>query len=134
MEQKIKTIKIIHLAIVSGVILAYFFTGDFKQLTDFKFPEINSQNVIYLLLPLFAIFISNYLFRMQISKITQNDDVNAKFALYQTASLIRWAVIEAVAFIILFLKPEFTIFGILLIVYLLLIHPTEDKIKTELHI
>lgn len=62
------------------------------------------------------------------SKLSLED----KFPLYQTASLIRWSVIEGAAFLLLFLNKDFMIFGILLILYLVFIRPTEDKIKIAL--
>ena len=53
---------------------------------------------------------------------------------YQTASIVRWAILEGGAFLILFLKPELAIFGLLLILYLFLVKPTKEKIEAELDI
>jgi hypothetical protein len=54
-----------------------------------------------------------------------------KLPVYQTASIIRWAILEGVAFIILILKPDFLIFGILVIIYLIFLRPTEEKITND---
>ncbi len=52
--------------------------------------------------------------------------------MYQTASLIRWVIIEGAAFFILFSNPDFVILGILLIGYLIYLRPTEANIKRYL--
>ena len=48
MEQQLKVFKIIHLALIAGLILAYYFLGDLGNLTDLTFPTVNSKNYIYL--------------------------------------------------------------------------------------
>ncbi len=41
-------------------------------------------------------------------------------AIYQTAAIVRWAILEGAAFIILILKEDFILFGILIVLYLIL--------------
>lgn len=43
------------------------------------------------------------------------------------------AVLEGTAFIVLFMKPEFIISGIVIIIYLFLLMPTEEKFKKEIN-
>ena len=55
-----------------------------------------------------------------------------KLVPYQSASVVRYAIIEGSAFLILIIAPDFIIFGVLLIVYLILLMPTEYRIKRDL--
>ena len=133
MEQQLKVFKIIHLALIAGLILSYYFLGDLGNLTELTFPTVNSENYIYLFIPIAAFIVSNLLFKHFVSKIDNNLSVQQKLVSYQTASIIRWAILEGAAFLILLIYPEFLLFGILLIVYLALLIPTEARIKRDLN-
>jgi len=76
--------------------------------------------------------LSNFLFKSQLKNIDSKLSFDDKFPTYQTASLSRWAVLEGAAFIILFYNKDYLIFGILIIIYLILLMPTEDRIKKDL--
>jgi len=134
MEQQLKVFKIIHLGLISGLILAYYFLGDLGNLKELAFPTINSENYIYLFIPIAAFIISNLLFKHFVSKIDDNLSVQQKLVSYQSASIIRWAILEGAAFMILLIYPEFILFGLLLIVYLALLIPTETRIKRDLNL
>ena len=134
MEQQLKVFKIIHLALIAGLILAYYFLGDLGNLTELTFPTVNSKNYIYLFIPIAAFIVSNLLFKHFVSKIDNNLSVQQKLVNYQSASIIRWAILEGAAFLILLIYPEFLLFGILLIVYLALLIPTEARIKRDLNL
>lgn len=134
MEQQLKVFKIIHLGLISGLILAYYFLGDLGNLKELAIPTINSENYIYLFIPIAAFIISNLLFKHFVSKIDDNLSVQQKLVSYQSASIIRWAILEGAAFMILLIYPEFILFGLLLIVYLALLIPTETRIKKDLNL
>jgi hypothetical protein len=134
MKEKLKTLQIIHLAITLGVAFAYFFVLDKNVFTNIKIPAINSNSIIYALIPVLSIVLSNIMFKNMISKIDSNLSDENKINVYQTSSIIRWAILEGAAFVLLFLKPDFFIFGIVIIVYLLTIRPTEDKLKNDLNL
>lgn len=131
MEQQIKVLKIIHLALLAGVTLAYFVLGDMFNLQS---PKLEGENLYYIFIPAIAVLLSNVLYKNALSKIDKKASKQQKLAQYQSASIMRWAVLEAGAFLILILKPELILFGILLLFYLLLIRPTEQKIENELDI
>ena len=59
MNQKIKTLKIIHLALVAGVTFAYFLIGDFKNILNL---EIDNSSLIYSFIPAAAYVLSNFIF------------------------------------------------------------------------
>ena len=131
MTEKLKTIKTIHLAICAGVIIAYFMIGDLSSLENLKMPSIDKASVIYLLIPISSIFLSNLLYKSQVKNIDSKLKLEEKIPFYQTASIIRLAVLEGAAFLILFLKPDFLIFGILIIIYIIFLRPTETQFRKD---
>ena len=131
MTEKLKTIKTIHLAICAGVIIAYFMIGDLSSLENLKMPSIDKASVIYLLIPISSIFLSNFLYKYQVNNIDSKLKLEEKIPFYQTASIIRLAILEGAAFLILFLKPDFLIFGILIIVYIIFLRPTETQFRKD---
>ena len=131
MNQKLKTLQIIHLSICAGVILGYVILGDFSP-EVLQMPIVDSNSVIYAIIPLIAFVFSNFIFRSQINKIDAKVSFDEQFPLYQTASIVRWAILEGAAFVLLILKKDFILFGILLIVYLLLLFPSEFRVKSDL--
>ncbi|MBF4494317.1 MFS transporter [Flavobacterium sp. JLP] len=133
MTEKIKILKTIHLAICAGVIITYFMLGEFSNET-LKIPVLDSSSIVYAIIPFIAILLSNFLFKSFLKKVDQDLTLEEKLPTYQTASVIRWGILEGAAFIILFLKPEFVLFGVLVIVYLIFLRPTEDKIASDLQV
>jgi hypothetical protein len=131
MTEKLKTLKLIHLAICAGIILAYIFAGQFtmEQIKNYK---IDSGDFVYIAIPFVAFFLSNFLFKTQLKQVDPKLTLEEKLLLYQTASLMRWAVLEGAAFVILFMKPDLLIFGIILIAYLAFLRPSENKIISDL--
>ncbi|AUC75777.1 MULTISPECIES: MFS transporter [unclassified Olleya] len=132
MQDQLKVFKIIHLALVVGLIVAYFFLGNISALSQLKLPTLDNASMIYIILPVAAFLISNLMFRLLVSKIDNTLSLKEKIVPYQSASIVRYAIIEGTAFFILIIKPDFIIFGILLIVYLALLMPTEQRIKRDL--
>jgi hypothetical protein len=131
MTEKIKTLQIIHFAICAGTLGAYFFIGDFS-IEKLKIPAIDSSSIIYVVIPVLAIFLSSFLFKSQLKQIDPKLKTEEKMPIYQTASIMRWAVLEGAAFLILIVKPDFVLFGILIILYLAFLRPTEERIGNDL--
>ena len=131
MDQKIKTFKFIHLAMVAGVTLAYFFLGDFKNIFNL---EIDNSDLPYSFIPAIAYVFGNILFRNTLKKIDRDNTPDEKLAIYQTASIMRWAVLEGACFAILFLKPKLLLFGVILLVYMILTAPRKSQILQTLGI
>lgn len=131
MTEKIKTLQIIHFAICAGTILAYFFVGEIS-IEKLKIPELSTIGIIYTLIPILAYIISTFIFKSQIRQIDPKLKLEEKLPFYQAASIMRWAILEGAAFILLFLTPDYIVFGILIIVYLIFLRPTEERIKSDL--
>lgn len=131
MNEKIKTLQIIHLAICAGTIVAYYILGDLS-IEKLRIPVIDSSSLVYVAIPVLAFVISSFLFKSQLKQIDPKLKLEEKFPIYQTASIMRWAVLEGAAFLILILKPDYILFGILILIYLIFLRPTAERIDNDL--
>ncbi|MDQ6472370.1 MFS transporter [Flavobacterium sp. LHD-80] len=131
MSEKIKVLQIIHLAICAGTIIAYYILGDLS-IEKLRIPVIDSSSAVYVLIPVLAFVFSSFLFKSQLKQINPKLKLEEKFPIYQTASILRWAVLEGAAFLILILKPDFILFGILILIYLIFLRPTAERIDNDL--
>ncbi len=131
MSEKIKTLQIIHLAICAGTIVAYYIIGDLS-IEKLRIPVIDSSSAVYILIPVLAFVLSSFLFKSQLKQINPKLKLEEKFPIYQTASILRWAVLEGAAFLILILKPDYILFGILILIYLIFLRPTAERIDNDL--
>ena len=131
MNEKIKTLQIIHFALCAGLIVAYFVIGEISVEKLKKIPTIDSSSIVFAIIPLLAFILSSLLFKSQLKQVDPKLKLEDKLPFYQTASIIRWAILEVASFILLILKPDFLIFGILIIIYLIFLRPTEEKIIND---
>ncbi|SFE48708.1 MFS transporter [Flavobacterium xueshanense] len=131
MNEKIKVLQIIHLAICAGTVIAYLFIGQLS-IESLKIAIIDFSDLIYFAIPILAFFVSNFLFQSQLKHVDVKLKPEENLPIYQTASIIRWAILEASALVILFLKQDLLILGILIIVYLVFLRPTEDRVNSAL--
>lgn len=132
MKEKLQTLKILHIALCAGMVLAYVIIGDLTTLAFLELPEWDTEAIVYSCIPVAAFFVGNFLFRSQLDKIDRKKPLEEKIPFYQSAALLRWAILEGAAFIILFLKPALVVLGIFIIVYMIFLHPSEARIKQDL--
>jgi hypothetical protein len=131
MTEKLKVIQIIHLALCAGLILVYFVVRDFSTLESLKIPQLDASSMIYLAIPIAAIFLSNFLYKAQLKNVVSKQILEEKIAAYQMASLIRYSVLEGAALLILFLLPDFLILGVLIILIIIFLRPSENQFKKD---
>lgn len=131
MNQKIKTLKIIHLALIAGITLAFTFLGNFKTMFDMV---IDDSSLFYAFIPAIAYVSSNFIFKNMLRNIQKDASNEEKLAIYQSASIARWAIIEGACFLILILKPDFLLLGVILLIYLILLAPKKAQIFQTLDI
>lgn len=131
MKDKIRTLKFIHLGICGGTLLIYVVLGNIS-LETLNFPSINSSSNYFLAIPLIAFVLGNFLFRSQLKKVDRNKSLEENLGIYQTASLIRLAILEGAAFLILLMAPEYLLFGIFVIIYMIYLMPSEARMKADL--
>ena len=131
MQNKIKTLKTIHFAICAGTIIAYIFIGQLS-IDKLMIQSIDPTEYIYIAIPILAFVLSNFLFKYQMKQVDPKLGMEDNLPVYQNASLIKWAILEGAAMVILFTKPDFLIYGLSIIVYLMYIRPTEDRIMSDI--
>ncbi|NRD23931.1 MFS transporter [Winogradskyella litoriviva] len=131
MNEKLKPIKVIHLAICAGIIVAYIILGNLTSVENFNLPKIDTSSIIYLMIPIMAIILSNLLYNNQLKKVDTKLKLEEKIPFYQTASIIRLAILEGAAFLILFLKPDFIVLGLVLILYIIYLRPSENQFRND---
>jgi len=136
----LKTIKIIYLALLTGQLL--FFVVAFTQTPRHKFALDFSDDPLVLVVPLMAVMsfiLSNILFRQQLGIAVNQTTLSGKLTSYQTASIIRFAVIEGtslfsiVAFLISGNLFFAAIFGLLILMFIVN-HPSKDKVENDLNL
>ena len=102
------------------------------SIDSLNIKNIDSSEIVFVAIPFLAFFLSNFLFKSQLKQANPKLNSEENLPIYQTASIIRWAILEGAAFLILFVSPKFQLLGILLIAYLAFLRPTEERIITDL--
>lgn len=135
-----KTIKIIHLALLAGQLL--FFVVAFTQTPPQKFALNFANDPLLLVVPFMAVgsfLLSNILFKQQIGSAANQTTLAGKLTRYQSASIIRFALIEGISLfsVVGFLKSGNLLFAVvfgLLILLFIANRPTKDKVETDLNL
>jgi uncharacterized membrane protein YidH (DUF202 family) len=142
----IKPLKLIHLlfcfSIVAFAIVTFFLN---KNLFVFDFtlshPDTNT-NILSFIAVVFTVLAMNlgtFLFNSLIKKIDSSSSLQEKFAKYQTAFLVKCALLEAAAmFSIVMCLITYNLYFMLVaafsLIALWLIKPTKEKVYTTLQI
>jgi len=134
----IKTISIIHLALLLGPILAGVV---FYLNTEITTNGTTNDIFVYIfpVIALAGIFASKVLYRLFLNPLKQKEQLKEKLAGLQSASLIQYALIEGPAFlnIIWFSQTGNLLYltiGAVLLIYLFTLRPTKTKIETDLEL
>ncbi len=95
------------------------------------------SNTLFQVLQLLRFFLSNFLFKSQLNSISENAELKEKLIKYQSASIIKYAVLEGVALFSIVIYTSTNNFLYLLIasgllLYLILQRPTSSKIISDL--
>lgn len=130
----LQTLSMLHIGLFIGLVaftgFAYY-TGD-----TLKTESYPNGDVFLYLVPIGAIvgyFFSNYMFKNMVDKIPEKLPLQSKLSRYQSASLIKYAILEAPAFLTLFafLQSSHALYltiAVTLIIYFFTQRPTEEKI------
>ncbi len=136
-DRFIRTLQLIHLSLVAG--LGIFTVFAFVQNNGFNTDLTTDSSLLYLvpIAALLGYFGSQVLFKKMLSNSKPSDTLDTKLNTYQTASLVTYALIEAPAFIAIFVY--FTtgnalplVIAVCLLAYLLVQRPTKEKIVNSL--
>ena len=134
----LKTLSIIHLALCSGVFIFGFIMFSKTNSTEIILDD--SNDIFKYIIPsaaIIAIFLSNFLFKNQLNSITENAEIKEKLVKYQSASIVKYAVLEGTALLSVVIYSSTTNFLYLLIalgmlLYLIVQRPTLSKIISDL--
>lgn len=126
-----------HLALVIG--LSIFTVLAYTQNMDFN-TETDTKNVLLYIVPIAALigyFGSQFLFKKLLMRITDTDSLEEKLKKYQSASHLKYALIEAPAFLALFAYYNSgnalpLVIAVCLLVYLFVQKPSKQKILMEI--
>ncbi len=130
MKEDFKALKIIHMAICAGMVLIYTVLIGLS-VVEYKMLAFDQGNLLFLMLPIGAIFLSYFVFKYQLKQVNPNAPVEQKFTKYRKASISRWAILEAAVILIIFLKPNLMAFGMILILNLAFLAPSEEGMKND---
>lgn len=134
----LRTISIIHLALVAGVLafgLVMFFITPNQKL-DFTY----NGDVMFFIVPILAIggiIVGDFIFRKNINVLAAKHTLREKLEGYLTASIIKYALLEGPALFALvnFMNDDnqyYLITAIFLLGWLIMQRPTRDKIESDL--
>ncbi len=99
-KQYFKTAKVIHGALVGGVVFFSLMVTYLMSGKDVERGYDTSVNIFYLLVGVFALaalFGGDYLFKMQIKKAKSQPGLAPKMIQYQTANIIKYGLVEGAA-------------------------------------
>ncbi len=135
----IKTLSSIHFSLLAGL-LGFAAFAYWQQ--DGFVAGIDREDIFIYIVPIFAAigyFLGKTLYQKSIQKIAKEESIVSKLGKYQTASIIKYALIEGPALIALvgyFLKGNamHLVIALFLILYLFTQRPTKHKLTTELQL
>lgn len=135
----IQRITIIYLALIIGQLL---FAGVSYSIVETNFLSFDfGSDVFVMLVPALAVggaFASNFIYNKKIDELTSLESLNNKLIGYQTACIIRYALLEGPALlgIVTYMQTGNLFFLIIagaLIVYFITLRPTKEKIEMDLN-
>lgn len=137
-ESVLKTIMIIHFALLAGQIL--FGLVAFSQSMQTRIYIKYSADPFVYIAPMVAIAAyaaSTILYKQRINALVNKDTLKEKLTGYQEASIIRFALLEGASLfgIVLYMLNEnllFLVISALIMISFILIRPTRDKMAFDL--
>ena len=137
-QSPLKTITIIHMALMAGQVLFAIVALTITQKTTFN-VKYSGDPLLYIV-PVIAIagfLASDYLFKQQIELARTRDTLQSKLMAYQTALIIRCALLEGASLfgIVATLRSGnlfFMMISVSIILYFISFRPTKEKAKSLL--
>ncbi len=136
-----KSIKIIHLALVTGVVF-FALISILLQAKGFGTVGQEIDNVLLIVVPIFVlagIFASNFVFKKKLSEVRKKSNLKEKMEEYQSALIIKLALIEGPSFfavITYLLTDNYIYLGLtaILIIVFIIYAPNKTKFITDLEL
>ncbi|WP_046757016.1 hypothetical protein [Kordia jejudonensis] len=134
----VQTLTIIYMALLSG--LLFFMAIVFFQFDGAMTPTFDTSDTLLLVYPVIAvgaILGSQTIFKKLLASAESKPSLKAKLASYQTASIIKFAMIEGPAFFGIILSmitgnTAFMAIAGVLVLFLMLQRPSKTKVESDL--
>ena len=136
-----KILQIIHFALLGGQLIM---TGVFAFIIHYHLTQPDNNfptNIIYLtlLLPVLGILGSNFLFKMFLQRIPDKATIKEKLTSYQTALIVRYAILEGPTLMLLVLyllsgNKYLILAALLASAYFFMMRPTEIGLIDDLEL
>ena len=135
-KSSFKTIQIIYGALIFGVLAMSVLIYSMLEDPIYKVDMSDKFFIIVPILTVIGIFLSSYLYRLNIDKIESRDSLPSKLTKYQSANIIKGAVLEASALFasvasLLTNNLLYLVFTLVLLVVMYLKLPTLLKFENE---
>ncbi len=139
-SQYIRTQVAIHLGFLLAISSLAMFGIAYIDIWELSYNY--TEDPFVLVVPMFAIIgvaVSNFMFRKQLDILKKTASFKEKLGGYQTAVLIKYAILEAPALfsLVLFINTEnllFLIIGVVMLFYLFMQRPTKEKLINDLYL
>ena len=138
-----QSLTILHAALLSGqvimaVIFYFFFNANQPPVTG---REATGQMEVYLIggLMIVGVLASSQLFNTRLQKVKNEESLSAKLAGYRSASILRYALLEApsIAAIVMYMLTNnllLLIFAGMIVILFLIYRPTKERVVTDLEL
>lgn len=126
MKEKFRVLIILYASLLAGIIIFAFFTGSIDWNTIL---EISKAEMPYLLLPVVAIGLSEILYKNNMKQLETKSSVDERTAVYQSASVVRWAILEGSALVVIVLPNIPRINVLVIVAFYLIIFPRYWKFQ-----
>ncbi|MDC6365841.1 MULTISPECIES: hypothetical protein [Flavobacteriaceae] len=136
----IKTLSMLHMVLLSSPIIIGSIFYFLVEETRLSFND--TEDIFLMVVPVLAIgglFLSDFIFRQFVKKIPSRESLRRKLFHYQSASIIRYGLLEGPAIFgaVAFYSTQnlaYLLIASVLILYLALQYPTKDRIERNLNL
>lgn len=135
----IKSMKVMHLALLSGQVIFGLITYFLSETNHFEF---NFSDPFFILVSLFAISgpaIGNFIFNQKIDLLNKKESLKERISAYQSALITKYALIESPSLFgiiayLLYGNLYYLLVSALLVLYFLTLAPNEQKMNIDLKV
>lgn len=139
-QSPLRTLSVIHLALIAGQIMFAAVSIAIKGKTEIILQA--NDDIFFFIIPgiaLSGILVSSMIFKKLVEQAKTKQAPAEKLKQYLSASIIRWALIEGpslFAITVYFLKGNlfYILISALLILFMFTLRPTREKVATELDV
>ena len=137
----IKSLKIIHLALVIGQIMFLVISVIINRMIGPMYSGDKSMNtLLFYVVPLLTIgcvVVSMMFYKSKISQVHESDDLDIKLSVYRSANIIRFALLETPSFlaILAYLFSGnwiFLMYMVIIVVFFFVFRPTIENFSKEM--